>query len=105
MQGDEQKPDRRCGTLGASGHGTAKPSIRDGACFINPAFMHGKLRILPREISLVPWEVACDGNWLRAERLVLTAGEKSAEGIVGDLQARLVRHSRAERRRNGYAEP
>ncbi len=27
-RGDEQKPDMRCGTLGASGHVTTKPSIR-----------------------------------------------------------------------------
>jgi hypothetical protein len=27
MQGDEQKPDKRCGTLGTSGHVTAKSSI------------------------------------------------------------------------------
>jgi hypothetical protein len=30
----------------------------------------------------VPWEVACDGNWLRGEQSTLTAWEKSAEGIV-----------------------
>ena len=51
---------------------------------INPAFMHGTLRVLPREVSPVPREVACDGNWLRGERSPLTAGEKSAEGIVGE---------------------
>jgi len=33
-RGDEQEPDTRCGTLGASGHVTAKPSIRKWACFI-----------------------------------------------------------------------
>ena len=27
-RGDEQEPDMRCGTLGASGHVTTKPSIR-----------------------------------------------------------------------------
>jgi hypothetical protein len=30
----------------------------------------------------VPWDVACDRNWLRVEQSALTAGEKSAEGIV-----------------------
>jgi len=30
----------------------------------------------------VPWEVACDRNWLSVEESTLTAGEKSAEGIV-----------------------
>ena len=33
---------------------------------------------------------------LREEQSTLTAGEKSAEGIVGDLQERLARHSEAE---------
>ena len=31
--------------------------------------------------------------------------QESAEGIVGNRQAKLVRHSGAERRRNRYAEP
>jgi len=51
MQGDVQKPDLRCGTPGTSGHVTTKSSIRIGVCFINPAFMHRKLRVLPWEIS------------------------------------------------------
>jgi hypothetical protein len=33
----------------------------------------------------VPWEVACDRNWLNVEKSRLIAGEKSAEGIVGHL--------------------
>ncbi len=33
------------------------------------------------------------------EKSILTAVHKSAEGIVGVKQARLVRHSKAERRR------
>lgn len=52
-------------------------------CFINPAFMHRQLRILPWEISRVPWSVACEANWLREEESFLTAREKSADGIVG----------------------
>lgn len=52
MQGDVQEPDLRCGTPGTSGHVTTKSSIRRGVCFINPAFMHRKLRVLP-------WEVSC----------------------------------------------
>jgi hypothetical protein len=51
MQGDVQEPDLRCGTSGTSGHVTTKSSIRIGVCFINPAFMHQKLRVLPWEIS------------------------------------------------------
>ena len=30
----------------------------------------------------MPWEVACDRNWLNVEKSRLIAGEKSAEGIV-----------------------
>ena len=30
LRGDEQEPDRRCGTPGTSGHVTAKSSIRRG---------------------------------------------------------------------------
>jgi len=72
----------RCGMSGASGHVTAKPSIHRGTCFINPASTCRRFCVLPREISTVPWEVACDRNWLNVERSTLIAGEKSAEGIV-----------------------
>jgi len=83
-RGDEQEPDMRCGTPGASGHVTvtAKRSIRQGACFINPASTRGTFCVLPREVSSVPREVACDRNWLKVEKSRLIAGEKSAEGIL-----------------------
>ena len=32
----------------------------------------------------MPWSVACEANGLRIEQSVLTAWEKSAEGIVGE---------------------
>ena len=35
----------------------------------------------------------------------LTASPKSAEGIVGPAQAKLVRHPKADRRGNGEAKP
>jgi hypothetical protein len=42
----------------------------------------------------VPWEVACDRNWLSVEGSTLTAGEKSAEGKLvlprGGTKARTV---------------
>jgi hypothetical protein len=41
----------RCGTLGTSGHVTAKSSIRNGVCFINPASTRGTICVLPWEIS------------------------------------------------------
>ena len=36
----------------------------------------------------MPWEVACDRNWLSVEGSTLIAGEKSAEGIVVSSKAR-----------------
>jgi len=41
----------RCGTLGTSGHVTAKSSIRSGVCFINPASTRGTICVLPWEVS------------------------------------------------------
>jgi len=41
----------RCGTSGTSGHVTAKSSIRNGVCFINPAFTRRTICVLPWEIS------------------------------------------------------
>ena len=41
----------RCDTLGTSGHVTAKSSIRDWVCFINPASTRGTFCVLPWEIS------------------------------------------------------
>jgi hypothetical protein len=91
---------------------TAKSSIRkwgvlykSGVYALKVTCLPVGRQVLPWEISHVPWDVACDGNWLRGEQSTLIAWEKSAEGIVGIEQGRLVRHSRAERRRNRYAEP
>ena len=42
---------------------------------------------------------------LRLEQSSLTASQKSADGIVGPAQAKLVRHPKAERRGNRKAEP
>ncbi|MBN1471409.1 MAG: hypothetical protein JW925_06500 [Syntrophaceae bacterium] len=62
MQGDEQKPDTRCGKLGtspaAAGCPRSPPSAK-GVCLITQAFMHRKLRVLPREIFRVPWMERC----------------------------------------------
>jgi hypothetical protein len=62
---------------------------------INPASMHRRYDSLPREICGVSW------IGLRVEGSSLTAPQKSAEGIVGPAQAKLVRHPKAERRGNG----
>ena len=50
---------------------------------VNPAVVYRKSRNLPREACAVPWEVACHGNWLRAEQSALIAQQESAKGIVG----------------------
>jgi hypothetical protein len=49
----------------------------------------------------VPWDVACDGNWLSAESSALIPGEESAEGIGGPAQAgrRPARMARRDRKR------
>jgi len=67
----------RCGTPGMSWHVTAKSSFCVGVCFINPALMQGKLCVLPREICSV-----FGGSRTEGEQSLLTAGQKSAEGIV-----------------------
>src|SRR5712692_3478185 len=51
---------------------------------VNPAVVHRKSRSLPREACGVPWEVACDGNWLRGAPSPLTAQQESADGIGGE---------------------
>ena len=62
---------------------------------INPASTRGTFGVFPWEIC---WLSRRKG--LRAERFALSGQQKSAEGIVGPTQARLVRHPKAERRGN-----
>jgi len=84
----------RCGTLGTSGHVTAKSSICDwGVLYKSGVYAWNALCLTPGGLQRVP-------QGLRGSRGFLTALQKSAEGIVGERQARLVRHSRAERWRN-----
>jgi hypothetical protein len=66
-----------------------------GVYFINPASTRGTFCVLPWEIC---WLSRRKG--LRAERSALSGQQKSAEGIGGPTQARLVRHPKAERRGN-----
>ena len=73
---------------------TAKSSIRNGVCFINPASTRQTFCVLPWEICRLSRE------GLRVAGAALTGRQKSAEGIVGPRQARLVRHPKAERRGN-----
>ena len=80
---------------GRAGTPQQSPPSTIGLCFINPASMHGRSDSLPREIC----EVSYEG--LRAEQSSLTTSQKSADGIVGPAQAKLVRHPKAERRGNG----
>jgi len=63
---------------------TAKSSILPfGTCFINSASTRAQFCVLPWEICFAPRDLACERNWLSAEKLALTAKQKSAEGIVG----------------------
>jgi len=78
MRGDEQEPDTRCGTPGASWHVTAKPSIHAGACFINPAHASKVVCLTPGGLHGVYRE-----GRLSEERSEPSAVQKSAEGIVG----------------------
>ncbi len=65
-RGDVQEPDSRCGAPGTSGHVTAKSSIRNGVCFINPASTRGTFCVLPWEISRLSIEMDWEsGNRLR----------------------------------------
>ena len=48
--------------------------------------MRGKLCVLPREVSIVPFEKSRRVGtefWLRIEQSILTTMEESAEGILG----------------------
>jgi len=61
-------------------------------------------RALWNALCLTPGGLQRVPQGLRGSRGFLTALQKSAD-IVGERQARLVRHSRAERRRNREVEP
>src|SRR4030095_12126104 len=52
---------------GRAGTQQQSPPSTVGACFINPASMHGRYDSVPREASSVPREVACHGNGLSTE--------------------------------------
>src|SRR5437764_15424521 len=54
---------------------------------VDPATAHGRRLSLPQEIC------SASVNGLRLSKGGLTAGQKSAEGIVGHDVGRLVRHS------------
>jgi hypothetical protein len=66
-----------------------------GGYVIHPASTRGTVGGLPWEIG---WLSRRKG--LRAEQSFLSGPQKSAAGIVGPMQARLVRHPKAERRGN-----
>jgi hypothetical protein len=95
----------RCGTSGASGHVTTKPSIGSRGVLY-------KSGVYARKVPcLTPEDLSCALG--RRVRLKLAEGRAIDPDRMGEvsrghsrwLQGRLVRHPRAERRRNGYAEP
>jgi hypothetical protein len=54
-RGDEQELERRCGTRGASGHVTTKPSIRDwGVLYKSSAYARKALCLTPGGL---PWAI------------------------------------------------
>src|SRR5690606_38435851 len=76
-RGDVQEPDLRCGASGASGHVTAKLSIRKwGAFYKSGAYAWNVLCLTPGDLCVVR------RSELSAKRLVLIDVQKSAEGVV-----------------------
>jgi|GEM_PF-2579560 hypothetical protein len=91
----------RCGTSGASGHVTAKPSIgKRGVLYKSGVYAQ-------KALCLTPGDLPCArlSRGLREEQSTLTAWEKSAEGIVGDLQERLVSTLKPKGGATDIAEP
>lgn len=78
MRDDEQELDTRCGTSGASGHVTTKPSIRKrGVLYKSSVYA-------PKVLCLTPGDLyAVHGNGLSGEQSLLTGVQESAEGILG----------------------
>jgi len=67
----------RCGTLGASGHVTAQPSIRKwGVLYKSGTYARKATRLTPGDLQRCP-------RGLRVERSTQTTVQESAEGIVG----------------------
>ena len=64
---------------GTSGHVTAKSSICGWGAFCKSGIYAAKVT------CLTPGGLSCVKDSLRAKRLALIAGQKSAEGIVGKL--------------------
>jgi len=101
MQGDEQEPDKRCGTSGTSGHVTAKSSIRNWGVLYKSGVYASKVMCLT--LGGLPcatrYHERC--KRLREEQSSLTAWEKSAEGIVGEVPMSELKPS--PDKRGGYA--
>ena len=97
MRGDEQEPDMRCGTPGTSGHVTTKSSIR----VLGVLYKSGVYARTVLCLTLGGLHAVRQRGELSEEESEPTGMQKSAEGIVGPAQARLVRHPKAERRGNG----
>jgi hypothetical protein len=81
VRGDAQAPERRGGTPGTRGHVTAKSSLRNGVCVINPAVTHRQLGVLPRESCMLSIQGMALGE-LSAGEPEPIGRQQSAEGIV-----------------------
>jgi len=100
MQGDEQEPDLRCGTSGTSGHVTTKSSIRNWGVLYKSGAYALKVTCLTLGDLYSVFEVKTEGGVIHSDRCTEVSRRHSKY-----LKARLVRHSVAERWRNGYAKP
>jgi len=78
-RGDEQEPDMRCGTSGASGHVTAKPSIRNwGVLYKSGVYAR-------KALSLTPGDLPCANELAEGrESFPDRMGEVSSKGIIGE---------------------
>ena len=88
-RGDEQKPDTRRDASGASGHVTAKPSLCGWGAFCKS----GVYARIASCLTTGDLSGALEAR-LGVGRPTLNTVEKSANGIVGMRQVRLVRHSK-----------
>jgi len=98
-RGDEQEPDMRCGTPGASGHVTTKPSIRKGGVLYKSGVYAWKA------LCLTPGGLSCALPMGGAEGRVIDPDRMRAAVALWLWQAKEVRslscRSSQERRLKG----
>jgi len=89
LRSDEQKPDKSRDASGASGHVTAKSSLCGWGAFCKSGVYAAQVTgLTPGDLS------GASATRLGVGQPALTTVEKSANGVVGARQAKLVRRSR-----------